>query len=320
MGRPNGGAFGSTRKAQDNHEQLRTAGQARRPGNKERHMAERLIRLDITAAEEDYEGITGLLFMKLSSGWEEQSLPAGETLFRAHCENAEVMDDIEACLGELFPHVEKERSVVEVEDWVTAWKDFFTPVPCGRRFVVLPPWLAFQNAWPDRKEIVIEPKSAFGTGHHATTALCLEALSDLLDRGAIREGQSFLDLGMGSGVLGMGLALEGLHGLGLDIDPLALDNARENCGLNHLSEDLFKPWPGSVEKVKGEVFDLVVANILAQPLIDMAGDIMALKAEGGALVLSGILTVQADRVAAAYESLGKPERRESGEWTCLVWA
>ena len=280
-------------------------------------MSEELIRLEITAAEEDYEGLTGLLCLKLSSGWEEQSLATGETLFRVHCENAGLVDDIEQSVRALFPDAVCTRDRVVVEDWVTAWKDFFTPVPCGSRFVVLPPWLAGQNSYPGRIEIVIEPKSAFGTGHHATTALCLTALSNLLDDGVLTAGQSFLDLGTGSGVLGMGLALSGLQGEGYDIDPLAMDNATENRDINHIPASAFSLGLGSIDAVQGRTFDLVVANILAQPLIDMAPDIMA--AHKRILVLSGILSVQAPRVKEAYAALGEPEELVQGEWSCLIW-
>ena len=280
-------------------------------------MSEELVRLEITAQEEDYEGITGLLCLKLSSGWEEESLATGETLFRVHCENAGLVDDIEQSVKALYPAASLKRDRVVVEDWVTAWKDFFTPVSCGKRFVVLPPWLAGKGSFPERTEIVIEPKSAFGTGHHATTALCLSALSDLLDAGVLKSGQTFLDLGTGSGVLGMGLAMSGLTGEGYDIDPLAMDNATENRELNGISAESFKLGLGSMEKVAGKTFDLVVANILAQPLIDMAQDIMACKKS--VLVLSGILSVQAARVAEAYAALGSPEEFVQGEWSCLVW-
>lgn len=280
-------------------------------------MAEKLLRLEITAAEEDYEALTGLLWCRLSSGWEEQSLATGETLFRVHCENAGLVDEIAQAVAAHFPGAVCRRDTVVVEDWVTAWKDFFTPVPCGSRFVVLPPWLAGQGSWPGRIEIVIEPKSAFGTGHHATTALCLTALSNLLDQGVITKGQTFLDLGTGSGVLGMGLALSGLHGEGYDIDPLATDNATENRDLNHIAAADFVLGLGSIDAVQGRSFDLVVANILAQPLIDMAPDILA--ARKGVLVLSGILSVQAPRVKEAYAALGTPEELVEGEWSCLVW-
>ncbi len=284
-------------------------------------MSEQLIRLDITAPEAAYDTLTGLLTLKVSSGWEEQSLDNGDTLFRVHCENAGLIQDVEQAVQALVPEAECVRDKVVVQDWLTAWKDFFTPVECGTRFVVLPPWLVDKTDPGSRKAIVIEPKSAFGTGHHATTALCLGVLSDLLDEGRIEKGQRFLDLGTGSGVLGIGLVLSGLAGEGWDIDPIAIDNALENRDLNRIAEKDFAIGTGSIDAVAGRDFDVVVANILARPLMEMARDIVAVKAAGGVLVLSGLLTIQADSVAAAYQAcgLGTPERVVSGEWSALVW-
>lgn len=284
--------------------------------------ASTLHRLDITVGEEDYEGLAGLLALKLSYGWEERNLPNGDTVFRVHCENPVLAEDVATSVHALFPEAAVERETVVVEDWVDSWKEFFTPVPCGTNFVVLPPWLVDDEAAKGRRKIVIEPKSAFGTGHHATTALCLSALSDLVDEGRIRAGERFLDLGTGSGVLGIGLCLCGLCGEGLDIDPVAVDNALENREVNGLAPETFSVALGSVDAVKDGPFDVVVANILARPLMDMAPDIVPLKKEGGVLVLSGILANQADHVAAAYQAQGlpAPKRRDEGEWACLVWS
>ncbi len=286
-------------------------------------MKEQLTRLDIQAPEEAYEEVTGLLALMVSIGWEEQSLPSGDTLFRVHSPNAGLVESVRQAVAAAAPMAELAVEQVEVEDWVNSWKEFFTPVPCGSRFVVLPPWLAdaAPRDHPGRTAIVIEPKSAFGTGHHTTTALCLAALSDLLDAGRIGEGQSFLDLGMGSGVLGLGLALSGLAGEGWDIDPLSVDNAVENLAANGVDASRFAPGLGSVEKLAGRRFDVVVANILARPLIEMAPEVAAAVKPGGVLVLSGILDIQAGGVAEAYmaRGMGEPEKRISGEWACLVW-
>ncbi len=286
-------------------------------------MKEQLTRLDIQAPEEAYEEVTGLLALMVSTGWEEQSLPSGDTLFRVHCPNADLIESVRQAVSAAVPMAGCQVDHVAVEDWVNSWKEFFTPVPCGSRFVVLPPWLAGSAAadFPGRQAIIIEPKSAFGTGHHTTTALCLTALSDLLDAGLLREGQSFLDLGMGSGVLGLGLALSGLTGEGWDIDPLSLDNTVENLGVNHIDAARFTPGLGSVDKVAGRRFDVVVANILARPLIGMAAEVAAAVRPGGVLVLSGILDIQARGVTEAYMARGLPEpvKRVEGEWACLIW-
>ncbi|MDO5536728.1 MAG: 50S ribosomal protein L11 methyltransferase [Desulfovibrionaceae bacterium] len=286
-------------------------------------MEEKLIRLDMEAPEEAYDVVTGLLTLMVSTGWEELSLENGNTLFRVHCANAGLIQDVRQAVSASVPEVSCSTDSIVAQDWLNSWKEFFTPVPCGKRFVVLPPWLKDTAArdYPGRQAIVIEPKSAFGTGHHVTTALCLAALSDLLDEGRINAGQTFLDLGTGSGVLGLGLCLSGLAGEGWDIDPLSMDNALENRVGNGLEEAQFPLGLGSVDKVAGRRFDVVVANILARPLIEMAPELAACVKPGGVLVLSGILGIQADGVAQAYTAcgLGQPARVNSGEWAALVW-
>ena len=169
-----------------------------------------------------------------------------------------------------------------------------------------------------RKPIIIEPKSAFGTGHHNTTVLCLEAITELLASGRLKAGQRFFDVGTGSGILGIACCLNGLAGLGSDIDPVAVDNALENVVINKVADD-FRIVPGSAEAGEGEQFDLVVANILAGPLRELAPALIARMKPGACLVLSGLLDVQADAVEAAYAELGKARRVQSGDWVALVW-
>ena len=278
-------------------------------------------RLEIVVAESDYDCATGLLALEVPFGWEEQSLPTGETRFRVHCEQKDFLERLQQLLKQTVPAAESALSELEETDWLSAWRQFFTPVCCGNHFVVLPPWLADTQDFPGRTPILIEPKSAFGTGHHATTALCLRVVSDLLEAGRLQQGQHFLDLGTGSGVLGIGCCKFGLTGEGLDIDPLAVDNAVENRALNAIAPENFTVAEGSIDAVAGKQFDLVLANILARPLTEMAADIVRACRPGGCLVLSGLLEIQADGVTAAYRAQGLPEPRRiiDGEWAALVW-
>lgn len=278
-------------------------------------------RLEIVVAESDYDCATGLLALEVPFGWEEQSLPTGETRFRVHCEQKDFLERLQQLLKQTVPAAESALSELEETDWLAAWRQFFTPVCCGNHFVVLPPWLADTQDFPGRTPILIEPKSAFGTGHHATTALCLRVVSDLLEAGRLQQGQHFLDLGTGSGVLGIGCCKFGLTGEGLDIDPLAVDNAVENRALNAIAPEHFTVAEGSIGAVTGKQFDLVLANILARPLTEMAADIVRVCRPGGCLVLSGLLEIQADGVTAAYKAQGLPEPRRiiDGEWAALVW-
>ncbi|MBD5538584.1 MAG: 50S ribosomal protein L11 methyltransferase [Desulfovibrio sp.] len=281
-----------------------------------------LFRLDIVAEDEDLDRVSGLLALGAAFGWEEESLAGGETRFTIHCESEEHLRRLREQVLLMAPQAGTSLAPVEKQDWLAAWRQFFTPVQCGSRFVVLPPWLADTGDFPHRIPILIEPKSAFGTGHHATTALCLSALAELLDAGRVKAGQTFLDLGTGSGILGIGCARSGLKGLGLDIDPLAVENARENRALNGIDPAAFDIGAGGVEAAAGRKFDVVLANILARPLVEMAQAIAAARAPGGCLVLSGLLESQADAVEAAYRAQGLPpaRRRIDGEWCALVWA
>ena len=293
-----------------------------------------LFRLDIVAPESDFPLAEALVARAVSSGWEEESLPTGETRLRVHCEEREILDALADEVKSLLPEAVVERAEVQKQDWTAAWRDFFTPVTAGD-FLVLPPWLA--DADPQgRLPVFIEPKSAFGTGHHPTTTLCLEALSRLRAAGVLTAGQEFLDLGTGTGVLGIACVKLGLRGLGLDIDPLAVSNAAENCALNRV-EEAFEVRSGSADAVAGRRYDLVVANILAAPLRDMAESIMALVRPGGCLVLSGLFRVQTPSLEAAYAAMGTPAQltapsaasdptRSAGpddptadEWVCLMW-
>ena len=276
-----------------------------------------LIRLDIVVDEEQYDTVAGLLVRNISYGWEEDSLPTGETRFRVHCDNAIVQENLLSALRAWLPGLDVEQTSIPRQDWTVAWREFFTPVRAGQ-FIVLPPWLFESTPLEGRKPIIIEPKSAFGTGHHNTTVLCLEAITELLASGRRKAGQRFFDVGTGSGILGIACCLNGLAGLGSDIDPVAVDNALENVVINKVADD-FRIVPGSAEAGEGEQFDLVVANILAGPLRELAPALIARMKPGACLVLSGLLDVQAGAVAAAYAELGKARRVQSGDWVALVW-
>ena len=278
-----------------------------------------IFRLDIVAQEGDFDRISGLLTLGVSFGWEVESLATGETRVRVDWEQEDFLQKLRESVSHAAPETHCTLEALEAQDWLSAWRQFFTPVCCGSRFVVLPPWLAESPDFPGRTPVLIEPKSAFGTGHHATTALCLGVVSDLLDQGRIASGQTFLDLGTGSGVLGIACCKSGLSGLGLDIDPLAVDNALENRELNQVSG--FDAALGGIEAAVGRSFDLVLANILARPLMELAPAVAAARKPDGCLVLSGLLEIQADGVEAAYKAQGLPAARRviEGEWCALVW-
>lgn len=281
-----------------------------------------LNRLEILAKPDDVELLGAALALNVSHGWEEVEGPDGSLLALVHSKSPEYCRELSAKLHELCPAWQCSISVVPEEDWVTSWKEFFTPVEAGSRFLVLAPWMEKEKAATARTVVIIEPKTAFGTGHHATTALCLAALSDLADSGILKAGWRFLDLGTGSGILGIGAAKLGLTGLGVDVDLQAVENAVENRALNGVTPEAFVVQRGSLEAAGSESFELILANILAEPLINLAHPLVKKLKPGAPLVLSGILAAQAETVSAAYQAagLGKPRINQKDEWVSLVWS
>ena len=286
-----------------------------------------LTRLDISLppahTTDEADRLLALLALHVSHGWEERSLPTGEFVCTVYCTLPESARALQGLAAEYLPQASVQSEAEEEKDWVEAWKEFFTPVQGGSHFLVLAPWMREELANTDRIPVIIEPKTAFGTGHHETTALCLAAISSLYADGRIMQGMRFLDLGTGSGILGLACAKLGLCGEGLDIELAAVDNALENRTVNGIAADCFGVRLGSVEQAFGP-YDLILANILAAPLREMAPAIAALPGPSGKrplLALSGLLEIQADSVEAAYLAQGyaKPERIIRGEWAALIF-
>lgn len=200
------------------------------------------------------------------------------------------------------------------EDWGEGWKRHFRPLDVGR-VRVRPSWIDAPPP-PGAVEVVLDPGMAFGTGSHPTTALCLAALSELL---AARPGASVLDVGTGSGILAIAARELGARRVvGNDDDPKAVAVARENAARNGVAIELV---PDPLARVAG-TFDVVVANILANTLVELAPEIAAKLAPGGVVVLSGILAHQEEEVRRAYVASGLVplpggDRRE-GEWSALA--
>jgi ribosomal protein L11 methyltransferase len=276
--------------------------------------------MEVTASSSaEAELVTALLAVSVQYGWEEEDRPSGKTLFRIHAPNKEFILELETELKAHLPGLEIVLDAVEELNWVESWKEFFTPVEAGSRFVVLPPWMEEEKNNSSRIPVIIEPKTAFGTGHHATTALCLTALSDLFDAGRLAPGKIFLDLGTGSGILGIAAASLKLIGQGVDPDLMSVENALENRAINNIAPEDFMVRRGSLEAVEGRSFDLIMANILAEPLLNMSAQLVQMLNIRGALVLSGILISQCDKIKTAYSVLGEPQIFTRDEWACLVW-
>lgn len=197
-------------------------------------------------------------------------------------------------------------------DWAEHWKRHFRPLRFGPLSIV-PSWLAESDA-EDASTIIVDPSSAFGTGLHETTQLCIEYLLSLDALG----GAAVLDVGTGTGILAMAaLKLGAARAVATDNDPEALRVAKENAERNALASALtLSDLPPDR---LSERFPVVIANILAGPLCDMAPALAGRVAPGGRLALSGIMASQADDVIARYQAQGLVFEavRSRGEWVLL---
>ncbi|MCQ4326789.1 50S ribosomal protein L11 methyltransferase [Stutzerimonas stutzeri] len=212
-------------------------------------------------------------------------------LFEADTDPDALLAHLQLLRGTELPEHQVEQ--VEDQDWERSWMDNFQPMRFGRRLWIVPSWHAAPE--PDAVNLLLDPGLAFGTGTHPTTALCLE----WLDAQPL-EGQSLLDFGCGSGILAIaGLLLGAEHAVGTDIDSQALEASRDNAERNGIAAERFALY--LPEQLPQEPADVVVANILAGPLVSLAPRIGALVKPGGRLALSGILAEQAEEVRAAYD-------------------
>lgn len=181
---------------------------------------------------------------------------------------------------------------LEDKDWSRVWMEDYKPMRFGQRVWIVPSWCDAPE--PDAVNILLDPGLAFGTGTHPTTALCMAWLD-----GQDIAGKTVLDYGCGSGILGVAAAKLGAKTItAIDIDPQALLATRSNAERNGVSEQIITGLPRDLDETAR--FDVVVANILAGPLVELAPTICQALRPGGMLALSGILPEQATAVREAY--------------------
>ena len=211
-------------------------------------------------------------------------------------------------------------SYIEDSDWENNWREFYRPIEVGEKLVVVPEWESCTDT--ERLPLRLDPGLIFGTGSHATTRMCLMALEKL-----IHGGERVLDLGCGSGILGIGARVLGCGEVfGCDIDPKAPDVAMHNASLNGMTGEDFKVFAGDVlsdaamRRSLGGGYDVVLANIVADVIIPLAPIARGFVRGGGAFVASGTIEGRQDEDAAAIESAGFEilERRCLEDWHCFV--
>jgi ribosomal protein L11 methyltransferase len=192
-------------------------------------------------------------------------------------------------------------------DWIAAYREAIRPVEVGD-FYVYPSWEAPKEG---KRNIMIDPALAFGSGHHETTASCLEAIGRY-----VKEGDTLLDVGCGSGILGIAAAMSGAVVDACDTDPLAVENARKNFTLN--GQTPRRIWEGSAPATDGR-YDVVVANIVADVLRMIAKDLKARTKEGGLLILSGILDTKEADIEEAFADMALLETIAHNEWRTKIY-
>ncbi len=208
-----------------------------------------------------------------------------------------------------------ETDGVNSDDWQDKWKAFFKPQSIGERLFVRPIWIDDYDSG-NRAVLNIEPGAAFGTGTHETTRLCLETLDKI-----IKDGDTVLDIGCGSGILAIASMLLGAkEGFGVDIDPLAVKTAKENGLMNNLKEPELTFVCGDLADKVTKKYDVVVANIVADIIILFSTQVRAFMKPGAKFIASGIIDTRADEVCLALQNAGLvlKERIEENGWVCLV--
>lgn len=205
-------------------------------------------------------------------------------------------------------------TAVPEQDWMQKWKEGFEAAEIGERLIIAPSWKRPDEA-NGRVVIQIDPGMAFGTGTHETTRLCLEAIERCW------RGGKLLDVGTGTGILAIAAAalVPGSRVVAIDIDPQAVQVARENLAINGVSDSI-ELSEGQPRELAHREFDVVVANLTAEVILDLLDDLAACVATEGLMILSGILSelagdVERSLVASGLEVI---ERREAGEWSVLV--
>jgi ribosomal protein L11 methyltransferase len=233
----------------------------------------------------------------------------GQIIVRSESDLTFVKDALVSLANNLEKPIEMTYTLEEKEnvDWIKTYQDSIQPIEAGK-FYIFPSWYEPKEGLINIK---IDPALAFGSGHHATTFSCLEAISN-----TVKADAKIIDVGCGSGILGLACKKLGAQVELCDTDPLSVESCKENFELNEESYD--KLWEGSINIAVG-TYDIVIANIIADVLRFIAKDLKTACKEDGLLILSGILDKKEELVKESFKDLKLETRTLKDEWVTLIY-
>lgn len=202
---------------------------------------------------------------------------------------------------------------VNEEDWENNWKKYYKPTKVGEKIVVKPIWEKY-DAKAEEVVVELDPGIAFGTGTHETTRMCIKALEKY-----VKNEDTVFDIGTGSGILAIAASKLGAKKVvGVDLDPVAVDSAKENVAFNNL-KNIEILYGDLMEVVEGKA-EVIVANLLADIVLCLCENVTTFMKAGSYLIASGILNTQRDLIVSKFESLNLSitEVMEDGEWICVI--
>ena len=236
-------------------------------------------------------------------------------IYISECDNAaEALEFLKERLTAAGIEYKAGSDGVNDSDWNENWKKYFHATEIGKRLTIVPSWEEYDNR-ENRVLLHIDPGAAFGTGTHATTSLCLELLQDY-----IKDGSAMLDIGCGSGILAIASVLLGAeYAVGVDIDAQSVKTARENAAINSVSDRTEFIVGDLAEKVSGR-FPVVCANIVADVVIRLLDGAEKYIADGGVLIVSGIIDIRENDVLEAAEKHGYEisQKRYRDNWCAFA--
>jgi ribosomal protein L11 methyltransferase len=292
-------------------------------------VGEDYIEVSVVGTTETAEALADFLFTEGALGLVTEDGSTG-ILIRASFPQALSVEAIVARLADYQRELEAlglaqddgriEVRTIPSEDWGKGWKQHFRPLPVGRRLVIAPPW-EIGPFIEDRRIVRIDPGMSFGTGHHATTRMCLEELEAFLNQWQGDANPRVLDVGTGTGILAIAAAALGADPVvAIDTDPEACEAATKNLALNRVV-DRVEVFHGGLEALGPLVrFDLIVANLDTKSLGPVLNPIKTLLTPHGRLVASGILVEEEETLSGATRAAGFRvlTRQSDNEWLCLT--